>query len=228
VYPLKKHIVIILLIFLIITYPVKADKTDNIVDTKEYFPIDTPHSYLEIQGNNKWRTTFSGSKLMDNRQVYVTSTFISSKESEEKLADKSLYTINDAGDILKVGVSYNQWLNRWYPQPEVYLIGKMRIGKDYTVEKGIIDDDPMVTYLTLKRRLNIKLQNLTVEGILVEKTVDIEKFTSTGVELYPYFEWRYFAKGIGFVKYSGNGYQCQCGIQVPYDGKITLTEIENN
>jgi hypothetical protein len=229
VYPLKKSIFfIMILIILVAVNSIKAEKADNIVDTREYFPIDTPHSYLEVQGGNRWRTTFLGSKLIDNRQVYVTSTFISSKNSAEKLGDKSLYTINDAGDILKVGVSYNEWLNKWYPEPEVYLKGKMRIGTSYTVQNGTVDGDQMTTYLKLKRRLNLKLQNCIVECILVEKGVTIEKFTSKGSELYPYLEWRYFAKGIGFIKYSGNGFQCQCGNQVPYNGKITLTEIENN
>lgn len=227
-YPLKKHIFIILLVFLIITNPVKAGKTDNIVDTKEYFPIDTLHSYAEIQGNNKWHTTFLGPKVIDDRQVYVTSTLFSFKGDQEKVSDISLYTIDNAGDILKVGNSYNDWLNKWYPQPEVYLKGKMKKGTSYTVQSGTVDGDSMVTYLTLKRRLNLKLQNRTVECILVEKTVVIEKFSSTGSELYSYFEWRYFAKDIGLVKYSGNGYQCQCGKQAPSDGKIILTVIENN
>jgi hypothetical protein len=229
---LKKHIFIILLLFFIITNfvtnLVKANKTNNIVDTKEYFPIDTLHSYVEIQGIYKWHTTFLGSKIIDNRQVYVTSTLISFKESEEKLSDQSLYIIDNAGDILKVGMSYNGWLNKWYSQPEVYLKGKMKIGTAYTVQKGTMDGDQMITYLTLKRGLNMKLQNCTVECLLVEKAVVIEKFTSTGSKLYPYFEWRYFAKNIGLVKYSGNGFQCQCGKQVPSDGKIILTVLENN
>ncbi|HBE78407.1 MAG TPA: hypothetical protein DDW65_11615 [Firmicutes bacterium] len=224
---MKKHLFMILII-LIIANPVKAEKIDNIVDTKEYFPIDIPHSYVETQGSNQWRITFLGSKTIDNRQAYVISTFILPKDREEKLSDKSLYTINDAGDILKVGVSYTEWLNKWYPQPELYLKGKMEIGTSYTIQKGKIDGNSMITYLKLRRRLNLKLQNCTVECILVEKTVLIEEFTSTGSEIYPYIEWRYFAKGIGFVKYSGNGYQCQCGTQVPCDGKITLTGIEND
>ena len=224
---MKKNI-FILLIFLIITNPVKAGKTDKIVDTKEYFPIDTPHSYMETQGDNKWHTTFLGPKIIDNRQVYVTSTFISSKDSEEKLADKSLYTINDAGDILKVGVSYNEWLNKWYPQPEVFLKGKMKIGTNYMVQDGAVDGKRMTTYLTLKRWLNLKLQTCTVECILVDKTVVITSLSIVDNKMYTYIEWRYFAKGIGFVKYSGSGYQCQCGTQVPFDGKIALTDIEND
>lgn len=225
---MKRHLVLLMLAFLIIANPVKAGKVENIVETKDYFPIDTPHSYVEAQGDSKWHITFLGAQTIDNRQVYVNTTTTSTKDTAERFVDKSIYTINDSGDILKVGSSYTNWLNKWYPDPEVYLKGKMKVGTSYTVLDGLVNGDQMFVYLTLKRRLNMKLLNCTKECILVEKNVIVEKSDGFSKTVDSYFEWRYYAKGIGQITYSGRCYNCQCCNLVPYYGKFSLYETENN
>jgi hypothetical protein len=71
---------------------------------------------------------------VNDKAYYVTTTKILNKVGVERLADKSLYTINEAGDIYRSGNFLSDWLVKWYQNPELILKGKMELKKKYLIQ----------------------------------------------------------------------------------------------
>lgn len=221
---------IVLAGFLFIANEINAD---DIIATKEYFPLDHLHGYIESQGQYKWHTEFSGLTTIEDKPAYITTTMISYQDTGEKLSDKSIFTIDNDGDIYKAGSYLNNWLIKWNPKPELILKKEMELGAPYIIQDDMLGDKREVVDLTLQKLKNLKLKNLTIPCIIIQKHVHIDypgdawNAWDSPTASFSY-EYRYYAKGIGMVEHEGVCYGCQCGNMAPSGGNITLTETRSN
>jgi len=202
-------------------FTINAVKANDIIDTKGYFPLDVPHGYIETDGQTKWHTEFLGLKAVDDKSYYITTTAVSNQDGAERLADKSFYAMNNAGDIYRAGYCVSSWLIKWNSTPELILKRKMELGNEYVVQDDTIDGKHTVVKITLQKLINLKLVNRTVSCIVIEKHAHVENSNFENNFYYSY-EYKYYASGIGMVKHEGTCYGCQCANLAPAGGKISL------
>jgi hypothetical protein len=200
----------------------------SIIDTKDYFPLETPHGYLETEGQYKWHTEFLGLKTVNDKSYYINTTFISYKNSAEQLADKSLYIIDEAGDIYRAGNFLTNYFIKWYQFPELILKGKMEARKEYTIQDTTVNDRHTIVTLTLQRLKELKLKNINLSCIVIEKHTHVDSPGSWNSQTTYSYEYKYYAKGIGLVKHEGSCYGCSCGNLAPSGGKVLFEATESH
>jgi hypothetical protein len=221
---MKKALLLLILIGLLGLQ--KVDAVNNIIETQEYFPLNKIHRYIETDGQSEWHTEFLGLQKIKDKPYYITTTKISDKDNKERVSDKSLYTVDEAGDVYRTGNCLADWLVKWYQDPEIILKGKMELKKKYPVQNVSIDGVQTMVSLSIQRLEDLKFNNTTLSCIVIRKDIFV---SSIGVALdsstASYCEYKYFAKGIGLVRHEGSCYNCQCGNPAPSGGKISLFDV---
>ncbi len=216
----------LLIVVLLFVIGVNVSAAKKMVSTMEYFPLEMPHQYSATAGAVKYRTEFLGLIQIKERQFYGTATYTSHKGAAERLANRSVYNVDDLGNIYRVGYYLTDWYVKFFEEPDLLLKKEMELGKSY-IDDRTVAGKRILSFLTLQKVMDFHLDNTVVPCIVVRKQTEIHypaegRRTST-IE-YVGYEENYYGKGIGLIRHEGNcGSGCSCGTLAPSGKRISLT-----
>ncbi len=189
----------------------------EIVDTKEYFPIDQPHGYTVYDGASMQQIEYQGKSMLEKRPIYIiTKTVITASQPGVK---KEVFAYNNDGDICYLGYIQNDTGKvKWEKKPSIRLKGKMEIGKSYTI--AVLEGNKGKVSLTLKGFRNFKLKKGYSRCLVIERYTNLNKKIAPGsMDLKDIY---YYAKNIGVVKYESIIYRLKNG-KLTQDG-VAMSE----
>lgn len=190
----------------------EEDKISNVLNnegevilTGGYFPIKEKLSYIwaEKQEKNaisrqKWWKQYEGKNYFNNKETYVTSSFvyydgISDKEDfKNDTKQYSFYEIDSDNNILKIGEKGSSGKITLKDSPEVVLFSEMEIGKKYKIKET---DFGSTTFLKCLGFLDVNSPN----GDIYKKCLVIEKIEENTINGYIFYYISYYAENIGEI-----------------------------
>ncbi len=195
-----------------LTMVAEADST--YIETGPYFPLErSGHEYRLQAGDRLWHIRHSGTVAMASNDLYVIDTLIRDKTGEERLADKSFYSIDCNGDIYLRGYQLTGWYIRWLEGPELVLKERMELSKSYLVSEVTTKGQRTSVTISLRKAGDLKLKNVVMPYIVVEKTTRTEQVFGRRVD-YSY-EQRFYGKGLGLIKHTGTCGSGRCAAMAP-------------
>jgi hypothetical protein len=206
----KKLALLIPLLFLVAT----AKAESPFIETGAYFPLEkNAHEYRLKDGDRLWHIRHGDAVTKASIDLYVIDTLIGDKTGEEKLADKSFYSIDGNGDIYLRGYQLTGWYIRWLEGPELVLKERMELSKSYLVSETATKERRTSITISLKKVGDLKLKNAVMPCIVVEKITRVEQIFGRRVD-YTY-EQRFYAKDIGLIKHTGTCGNGRCAAMAP-------------